>query len=114
MLRLKNPSISIIMLTDLLLFDETKPAPSIGKIMAWTLAILIMSNFIFLILTTVTGIKANKELETEKDIEYVEWNKRKLSPWLVLLSELANSTIYSPLAEESVFRFLLMKVVCTK
>jgi membrane protease YdiL (CAAX protease family) len=59
-------------------------------------------------------MNSNSYLEKEKEKEYAEWQKRKLSPWAVAASELLNSTIYSPIAEELTFRLVLMKFVAIK
>lgn len=61
-------------------------------------------------LCAIMGIDSN--IKGEKDTEYIEWNKRGITPWALAASELLNSTIYSPIAEELTFRLVLMKVIC--
>jgi membrane protease YdiL (CAAX protease family) len=96
------------------LLDEEKSAPSISDIIFYTIIILIVSNITFMVLASVVGVNSNTVLEKEKDKEYIEWKKRNISPIHLLGSELLNSTIYSPIAEELTFRFLLMKIICIK
>lgn len=95
-----------------MLFDESRPAPSMYTVLIYTVGILVASNLVFVVLCALVGVDANDSLGKEKDKEYVEWAKRKLSPWSVLASEIVNSSLYSPIAEELTFRLLLMKIVC--
>lgn len=98
----------------LLLFDENKPSPSSFDVIIYTAGILIASNLIFIVLCFIFKIDSNKTLEDEKDIEFAEWKKKNISPWSIAASEILNSTIYSPIAEEIAFRLILMKFVCSK
>lgn len=100
------------MLSELLLFDSSLPAPSMSDIFIYTIGILIVSNLVFVVLCSAFGVNVNDSLDKEKSKEYIEWKKRKLSPWSVLASEIVNSAIYSPIAEELAFRVLLMKYIC--
>lgn len=102
------------LLNTLILYDETLPSPSVSEIIIWTGAILVVSNLIFIVLCSIVGIDPNKTLDTEKDKEYNKWYDNNVSPWIVGLSELLGSTIYSPIAEELAFRFLLLKVICIR
>lgn len=98
-------------LDSIILFDENIPGPTTFDIVIYTAGILIASNLIFIFLCSIVGIDSSQTLETEKDKEFVEWRKRKISPWAVAASELMNSTIYSPVAEEIFFRLVLMKYI---
>jgi membrane protease YdiL (CAAX protease family) len=102
------------LLDSLILYDETSPGPSMSEIIIWTGVILVVSNLIFIVLCAIVGIDPNKTLDTEKDKEYQKWYANNVSPWTVGISEVLGSTIYSPVAEELAFRFLLLKVVCIR
>jgi membrane protease YdiL (CAAX protease family) len=98
----------------IILFDESAPGPSAVDIVIYTAAILIASNLIFIFLCSLVGVDSNKTLGKEKDKEFVEWKKKGVSPWSVLVSEIMNGTLYSPFAEELTFRLLLMKFICVR
>jgi membrane protease YdiL (CAAX protease family) len=101
-------------LGSLILFDESRPSPELTSIFIWAVAILIVSNFTFLILCKLMGVDTAKTLDNEKSKEYAEWVKRGISPWSVTASEIMNSTIYSPVAEEMAFRVILQKFLLTR
>lgn len=96
----------------LTLFDESLPAPSTMDIVMWVTIILIASNLIFIVLFSLFKIDVNTSLDDERQKEYTEWKQKKINPFMLAISELTNSVIFSPLSEELVFRFLLMKVIC--
>jgi len=100
------------LLNALILFDTSKPSPALLDILIYTSAILIISNLVFVVLCSLFGIDSNKTLDTEKNKEFEEWSKKNIAPWTVAFTELLNTTIYSPIAEEITFRLLLMKVGC--
>jgi len=95
-----------------LLYDTSKPSPSLREIVIWTCATLIISNLIFVVLCTLLGVNSQSSIKKEKETEYTEWKKRGISPWSLAVSELLNSTIYAPVAEEVTFRLVLMKIIC--
>jgi len=99
---------------DILLYDSSRPAPSITEILLWTGVILVVSNVIFMTVCALFGVDSSDTLDKEKDKEYVEWAKNNVSPWAVASSELLNSSIYSPIAEELAFRVLLLKFICVR
>jgi membrane protease YdiL (CAAX protease family) len=98
----------------LLLYDESLPAPTITEILIWTGVILVVSNVIFIAICALFGVDSSETLDKEKDKEYVEWSKNGVSPWAVASSEILNSSIYSPIAEELAFRVLLLKILCVR
>lgn len=102
------------LVNSLLLYDETISAPTITEIITWTAVILIVSNVIFIVLCALFGVDSSNTMDQEKDKEYEKWSKDNISPWAIAGSELLNSSIYSPVAEEITFRFLLLKLVCVK
>ena len=98
----------------MLLFDESLPGPSLTEVLIWTGVIIVASNLIFVVLCALVGINSSKTLDHEKSAEYSEWLKNKVSPWAVAGSEFLNSSLYSPVAEELAFRFLLLKILCVR
>ena len=102
------------LLNALVLYDESLPAPSVSEIIIWTAVILVVSNIIFIVLCTLVGINPNQTLDDEKEKEYQKWYKNNVSPFIVGLGEVLGSTIYSPIAEELTFRFLLLKLICIR
>ena len=102
------------MIDILFLFDEDKPAPSLQLIILYTVLIIVLSNIIFLAVCKICNINPNKYVNDEKEREYKEWKSKNMSIWKLVLTEGLNTTLYSPIAEELVFRFLLMKIVLTK
>jgi membrane protease YdiL (CAAX protease family) len=103
------------MLEELLLFDSSKPAPDWTNVFIYSAVIIIATQLTFMALTKLMGIdNVNIELDSEKDNEYAEWQKKNISPWSVLFTEIVSSSIYSPIAEELMFRVLLMKFVFSK
>jgi membrane protease YdiL (CAAX protease family) len=95
----------------LLLFDPNKPAPSFNNILLWTIAIMLIGNIIFLILCKLKGINIKNSINNSVTKEYAIWKSRNISPIKVALTELINSIMYSPIAEELVFRLVLMKTI---
>jgi len=102
------------MLEELLLFDSSRPSPSGYNIMIYTLGILIVSNVIFVLLCSALGLDGNISVDDEKKKEFETWKAKNVSPWMVLVSEILNSTIYSPVAEELTFRVVLLKYILVK
>lgn len=101
------------MVLDLLSFNKSKPTPGMYTILLYTAIILVVSQLIFLVLTKMIGVDdVNSDIDNEKDKEYEKWAEKNVSPWALLASEIFNSTIYSPVAEELVFRVVLMKYIC--
>lgn len=102
------------LLDDLLLYDSSRSAPNITEILLWTGVILVISNIIFTAICAIFGVNSSDTLDKEKDKEYVEWMKHDVSPWAIVSSEILNSSIYSPIAEELAFRVLLLKIICIR
>lgn len=103
------------MLEELILFDTSKPAPDWTNVFIYAAVIIIATQLTFMALTKIMGIDdVSKDLDSEKENEYNEWEKKKLSPWSILATEIASSSIYSPIAEELMFRVLLMKFVLSR
>ena len=96
---------------DFLKFDQDRPNASFYDIIIYTAAIFVSSNLIFMILISLFGINANDSIENEKNKEYDEWYKKNISVWSLILSNMTNSSIYSPIAEEIVFRLVLLKYI---
>ena len=93
-------------MNSILLFDESKPSPTVSQIVIYTLIILITSNVIFNI------IVAGQNTETEQG-SYNKWSNDHISKWTLLFNEIFTASILSPISEELLFRFLIMKIICT-
>lgn len=100
---------------EFILFDTSRPAPSFSVICIYACGIIILSQVIFMVLLKIMKISnVNDSLDKEKVKEYEDWKKKGISPWFVLVSDVINSTVYGPVAEELFFRVLLMKFICVK
>lgn len=98
---------------DLLKFNNSKPSPGLQTILLYSAIILIVSQLIFIAAAAIAGVSdVNSDLAEEKKQEYEKWQKKGVTPWGIASSEFFNSTIYSPIAEELMFRVVLMKYLC--
>lgn len=95
----------------LLKFNSEESSPSTYMIIIYTLAIIIASNLFFILICALFGTDPNTALDNEKNDEYKAWKEKGLSIWALIGTELFSNTIYSPLAEELAFKFLLLKVL---
>jgi membrane protease YdiL (CAAX protease family) len=102
------------MLQTLLLFDETKPAPTVYEILLYTVVILVLTFIIFSVLCKILRIDSEKQIDNHKNNEYEKWEKNGLTPSKLMLTEALNSTLYAPVAEELVFRVFLTKFLLVK
>lgn len=98
--------------SELTLFDSAGHSPDVSTIVLWAAIILLVSQTLFLVLTKLMGMNdVSQNLETEKNKEYKTWAAKGVSPWFVLFCDVVNSSLYGPIVEEFVFRFLLMKKI---
>jgi|SRR5579872_7460464 len=95
-------------------FDTEKPNPDLYMVIIYTLAITIISNVIFIVICAIFRIDSNASLDREKNEEYKIWKSKKISIWSLIVTELFNNSIYSPIAEEFALRFLFLKVILVK
>lgn len=98
----------------ILKYNDNLPTPSISDIVIYSGLIFVASNIIFMTLFNLFDIDINKTAEAELAVQYAQWNNKKIKPWTVLISEIVNSIIYSPISEELFFRFFIMKVLGDK
>lgn len=93
-----------------LLFNPNLPHPDIGEIIKYTAQILILGNVLFIVTCKILGISESDVID-EKEKRERDWKEAKISPIKLLLGDLVNSTLYSPIAEELTFRYFLMKII---
>lgn len=100
---------------EFLSFDESKTSPDLYSIMFYTALIILTTQIVFVVVAKIMGIDdVEQDLDDEKQKEYSQWKKKGVTPFQVGMGELFNSTIYSPISEEFLFRIVLMKYICVE
>ncbi len=99
---------------ELLYFDPSKPMADSSTIIIVAISAVILNNIIYNMFLRNMPVDYNETLSTEQEAEFNAYQKKKISPVILGISELINSGIYAPMVEELFFRFLFLKLVLIK
>lgn len=99
---------------ELLYFDPNKPTLKLNYLIIIGIAVMLLSNMIFMTFLRFFGNNLEKSIEKETKDGFHSFNKKRINPYTLYFSDIVNSVIYAPITEELFFRFFLFKTILVK
>ena len=95
----------------LFIFDVDKPYLSMKELLIGGLCVLLISQILTMSICKLFGFDVNKDVDNQQDKISKKWKDSGIKLPVIIMSELLGSVIYTPLAEEFIYKFLLMKKI---
>ena len=92
------------------IFDDKKPVYSIQVLILAGMCIIIISQLITISICKISGIDMTADIKEQQDSIVKKWKESGIEFHWIILSEILGTIIYSSLAEEMVYKFLVMKI----
>jgi len=95
---------------DLFIFNESKDNKlEFNNIIIITVCILLFSQVITMAICKILNIDIEEDIDKNTDKLIKKWHELGLNVYNIIIGEFLGSVLYSPIAEEFVYKFLLIK-----
>lgn len=96
---------------ELFIFDKNKPQYSISQLVCGGLVILLISQILTISICKLLNLNMENDISIQSDKTVKKWQESGISKFQIISSELLGSVLYTSLAEEFVYKFLIMKKI---